>query len=172
MNDEQPHEPIYLRPSPRPLLVRVLVTLLLPAVALVLAGAPVWFFMHGDAQGWQSNVRVTVRVEPDARCRTGPPPGNPTTCDATWETGNGRVVEGQVSDRYGGSDIPTGGGTIEARIVDDELAMTGFQVVLLHWALVSPYLTGAGVGLAGLLVLGLIRFDPRWQRARTDLPDA
>ncbi len=168
-DDGLPHEPIYLRPSTRPRLVRVLVTLLLPAAALVLAGGPVWFFMHGDAQGWSDDVRVTVRVEPGATCREGPPPGNPTTCDATWVTGSGRVVEGEVSDQYGGPDVPTDGGSVDARMVDDDRALTGFHVVFLTWALVSPYLTGAGLGLALLLGLGLVRFDPRWQRPRTDL---
>lgn len=169
MSEELPREPIHLRPPARPRLARALVSLLLPAIALVFAGAPVWFFMHGDAAGWADEVRVTARVEPGATCREGPPPGNPLTCDATWESASGELIEGEVSDRYGGTAVPADGGAVAARTVAEDRALTGFHSVFLCWALISPYLTAAGVGLALIAALGLTRFDPRWQRPRTDL---
>ncbi len=87
--------------------------------------------MHGDAAGWQEGREVTVSVEPDAWCRTGPPPGSPRTCEASWPGGSG-----DVSDRYGGP-RPETGEQVTARIVGDDLTLTGYSRILL------------GVGAAG-----------------------
>jgi hypothetical protein len=156
--------PLNLRPSRRPRLVRALRAALVVGCAAVLLGAPVWVFMHGSAAGWAEDRPVTAVVAEDARCRTGPPPGEPRTCAATWGSG-----AGEVSDRYGGPP-PARGERVEARAVGDDLALTGFHPVLLGWALASPYLAVAGLLLAGGSVAGLVRHDPRWWTRRTDLP--
>lgn len=166
-------------PVQHPRLVRALLWSLVVAVSLVVLGAPVWFFMHGTASAWTDERVVTVRVPADAECRTGPPPGRPQTCDGTWTdpdlssaTDSSTLtveMEGEVSDRYGGP-APEPGGAVEARVVDEGLAFTGYQGVLLRWALVSPYVSVAGLLLGALAVAGLVRFDPRWSSTRTDLP--
>lgn len=160
MDDDRP---LNLRPSRRPRLSRWLVRVVVAGCALVLLGGPVWFFMHGAATGWQDAHEVTVSVAAGTRCRTGPPPGSPHTCAASWPGG-----EGDVSDRYGGPE-PTAGHDIEARVVADDLALTGFSRLFLGWALASPYLTLVGLGIAVLGGLGLVRLDPRWWTKRTDL---
>jgi hypothetical protein len=155
--------PLNLRPSTRPRLSRWLVRGAVGGCALVLLGGPVWLFMHGAATGWQERAEVTVVVPDDSRCRTGPPPGSPRTCEASWPGG-----EGDVSDRYGGP-RPEPGAEIEARVVGDDLALTGYSRLLLGWALAAPYLALVGLGAALLATLGLIRLDPRWWTRRTDL---
>ncbi|WP_134740182.1 hypothetical protein [Nocardioides sp. 503] len=155
--------PLNLRPSRRPLLVRVLMPVLLVGCAAVLFGAPVWLFMHGAASGWVEDRAVTAAVADDARCRVGPPPGKPTTCEATWPS-----ADGDVSNRYGGPS-PEAGEEVAARAVSDDLALTGFHPVLLAWARASPYLTVAGLVLLGAAIAALTRFDPRWWTRRTDL---
>ncbi|MFW6775892.1 hypothetical protein ACOACO_16525 [Nocardioides sp. CPCC 205120] len=170
--------PVHLRPPRRPGLVRALEAAAVLGAVLVLVGAPVWWLMHSAAQGWTDARVVEATVAEDARCTTGPPPGSPRTCEATWTPAAGAggqtdgPVEGKVSERYGG-DLPAAGGTVEARVVsdgDEPLALTGFGPVLLRWALAAPYLTGAGVLLLALAVTGLVRTDPRWASPRTDLP--
>jgi hypothetical protein len=155
--------PLNLRPSRHPRLSRWLVRATLAGCALVLVGGPVWFFMHGAAAGWQDGREVTVRVAADTVCRTGPPPGSPRTCAGTW-TGGG----GDVSDRYGGP-RPEPGASVEARVVGDDLALTGYARVLLGWGLAAPYLTLAGFVLALGAGALLVRLDPRWWTRRTDL---
>ncbi|WP_244930268.1 hypothetical protein [Nocardioides sp. W7] len=155
--------PLNLRPSTRPTLVRWLVWVTVSGCALVLLGAPVWFFMHGAATGWQQEHRVTATVGPDAECRTGPPPGSPRTCEASWPGGSG-----DVSDRYGGP-RPEPGEQVRARVVGDDLALTGYRPILLRWALAAPYLTGAGLVLGLGAGAVLVRLDPRWWGRRTDL---
>lgn len=158
--------PLNLRPSARPGLVRWLVRSVLAGCLLVLAGGPVWFFMHGAADGWRQGREVvaTVVAGPEERvCRTGPPPGSPRTCEAGWPGG-----AGDISDRYGGP-RPEPGEQVRARVVGDDLALTGYSRVLLGWALVAPYLTGAGLLLALVAGVGLVRLDPRWWTRRTDL---
>lgn len=159
-----PDRPLNLRPSRRPTLVRVLLALLLGGGILVVLGAPVWFFMHSSATGWQEDRPVVASVADDTRCRVGPPPGEPTTCAGTWSGG-----DGDVSNRYGGPP-PVPGGRIDAREVGDDLALTGYHPVLLGWALVAPYLTLVGAGSAAVAVVGLRVLDPRWWTLRTDLP--
>ncbi|MCD4524131.1 hypothetical protein [Nocardioides sp. cx-173] len=156
--------PLNLRPSRRPGLMRALVVALVAACAAVLLGTPVWVFMHGSAEGWVEDRPVTAVVAHDARCRVGPPPEEARTCAATWGSG-----EGDVSDRYGGP-APMQGERVEARAVGDGLALTGFHPVLLGWAVASPYLTLAGLVVAGGAVAGLVRHDPRWSARRTELP--
>lgn len=146
--------------DPSPPLARVLLGLLVLAVTLVLLGAPVWAFMHGSASGWTDERTVLARVAAGAECRTGPPPGDPRTCDATWRDGDA-VVEGEVSDRYGGPE-PRAGEDVEARVVGDGLAFTGYQGALLGWGLAAPYLAVGGLALGALAVAGLVRIDPRW----------
>lgn len=163
--------PGYLRPPRHPRLVRGCYALLVAAVSLLVLGGPVWFFMHGTASGWTDERVVTVRVPVDAECRTGPPPGRPLTCEALWDEAAGSTVEGEVSDRYGGP-APEPGDAVEARVVDDGLAFTGYQGALLWWALTAPYLAVAGLLLGALAVAGLLRLDPRWSSTRTDLPPA
>lgn len=155
--------PLNLRPSRRPRLVWWLVRVAAAGCALVVLGGPVWLFMHGAAAGWQDRVEVTAVVAEDARCRTGPPPGSPRTCEASWPGG-----EGDVSDRYGGP-RPEAGAEVAARVVGDDLALTGYSGFLLRWALAAPYLTVVGLAAALLAVLGLVRFDPRWWTRRSDL---
>ncbi|WP_193609427.1 hypothetical protein [Nocardioides lijunqiniae] len=155
--------PLNLRPSRRPLLVRLALPVLLVGCAAVLFGAPVWLFMHGSASGWVEDRAVTAAVADDARCRTGPPPGKPTTCEATWGS-----TDGDVSNRYGGPS-PEADEEVGARAVSDDLALTGFNPVLLAWARVSPHLTIAGVVLLAVVTAVLTRFDPRWWTRRTDL---
>lgn len=155
--------PLNLRPSSRPGLTRWLVRVVVAGCALVLVGGPVWIFMHGSAAGWQRDRAVVATVPDDARCRTGPPPGSPRTCEATWPGGSG-----DVSDRYGGP-RPAAGESVDARVVGDDLALTGYSRPLLGWALAAPYLAGVGLVLglgAGAL---LVRLDPRWWTRRTDL---
>ncbi len=159
--------PLNLRPSTRPRLVWWLVRTLVAGVVLALLGGPVWFFMHGAAAGWQEERPVVATVAADTRCRTGPPPGTPTTCEATW-TLDGRTVQGEVSNRYGGP-RPGPGDEIPARAAGDELALTGYARFLLAWALAAPYLCVAGVVVALVSAAGLRRFDPRWWTRRTDL---
>lgn len=155
--------PLNLRPSSRPRLTWWLVRVAAAGCALVLLGAPVWLFMHGAAAGWQDRDEVTVAVPEDSRCRTGPPPGSPRTCEATWPGGSG-----DVSDRYGGP-RPEPGAQVEARVVGDELALTGYSRLLLGWALAAPYLTVVGLTAAVLATLVLVRLDPRWWTRRSDL---
>ncbi|MCW2851598.1 MAG: hypothetical protein JWM84_1262 [Nocardioides sp.] len=155
--------PLNLRPSRRPLLVRVLLPVLLVGCAAVLFGAPVWLFMRGAASGWVEDRAVTAAVVDDAPCRTGPPPGEPRTCEATWAS-----ADGDVSNRYGGP-APEPGEEVAARAVSDDLALTGFNPVLLAWARAAPYLTLAGLVLLGVVTAVLTRFDPRWWTRRTDL---
>lgn len=157
--------PLNLRPSTHPVAVRWLVRLTVAGCVLVLAGGPVWFFMHGAAAGWQQSREVTATVAADTICRTGPPPGSPRTCEATWPGGSG-----DVSNRYGGPQ-PEPGDPVAARVVGDDLALTGYARLLLGWALVAPYLALAGLGLALVAGLGLVRLDPRWWTKRTDLND-
>lgn len=166
--------PVHLRAPRRPGLVRALEAVAVLGAVLVLVGAPVWWLVHSAARGWTDARVVAATVAEDARCTTGPPPGSPRTCAATWTPAGGdrESVEGTVSERYGG-DLPAAGGTVEARVVadgDDPMALTGFQPVLLRWALAAPYLTAAGVLLLVLAVAGLVRTDPRWASPRTDLP--
>ncbi|HTW15023.1 MAG TPA: hypothetical protein VMF51_07830 [Nocardioides sp.] len=158
-----PDRPLNLRPSTHPTLVRWLTWVAAIGCVLVLLGAPVWFFMHGDAAGWQEGREVTVSVEPDAWCRTGPPPGSPRTCEASWPGGSG-----DVSDRYGGP-RPETGEQVTARIVGDDLTLTGYSRILLRWALLAPYLTLVGLVLALAAAAALVRLDPRWWGRRTDL---
>ena len=167
--EDMQHEPIYLRPSRRPQLVRVLVTLLLPAAALVLAGAPVWLFMNGDARRWSDDVRVTARSS-RAPVSHRSPTGQPD--HLRFDVGS----RGRLSDRGRGQrslrrpGVPEAGGTVSARLVDDDQALTGFHGFLLHWALASPYLTSAGLGLRAARA----RTDPvrSTVATATDLPDA
>ncbi|WP_447644970.1 hypothetical protein [Nocardioides zeae] len=172
-----PALPVHLRPPDRPGLVRLLEGIAVAGVLLLLAGVPVWWFMHGTAAGWTERHVVEVSVPADATCRTGPPPGRPVTCAATWAAyDGGEPVTGEVSNRYGGEE-PRPGTTLDAREVrpagsdgSGGLAHTGYQVVLLRWALAAPYLAaGGGVLLLGAAV-GLVRHDPRWRSPRTDLP--
>lgn len=163
-----PDRPLNLRPSARPRLVWWLVRTLAAGCALVLLGGPVWFFMHGAAVGWQDGREVVASVPADARCRTGPPPGEPTTCDATWAGSGSGTVEAEVSNRYGGP-RPEPGAEVAARVTGDDLALTGYTRILLGWALAAPYLCLVGVGLALVSAAGLLRFDPRWWTRRTDL---
>lgn len=166
-------------PAQHPRLARALLWSLVAAVSLVVLGAPVWFFMHGTASAWTDERIVTVRVPADAECRTGPPPGRPQTCEGTWTdpdlssaTGSSTLtveMDGEVSDRYGGP-APERGAAVEARVVEEGLAFTGYQGVLLRWALVSPYVAVAGLLLGALALTGLVRFDPRWSSPGTDLP--
>lgn len=160
-----PDLPLNLRPSRRPLLVRTLLGVLLVGCVLVLLGAPVWLFMHGSAAGWQDGREVTASVAGDTRCRVGPPPGKPTTCEGVWSAQG----VGDVSNRYGGPP-PGPGESIAAREVGDDLALTGYHPVLLGWALAAPYLALLGLGGAACAVLGLQVLDPRWWSRRTDLP--
>lgn len=172
-----PDLPVHLRPPERPGLVRLLEGVAVLGAVLLLLGGPVWWFMHGTAAGWAEQHVVEVSVPADATCRTGPPPGRPVTCEAAWTAYDGGTpVTGEVSNRYGG-DEPRPGATLDAREVraagsdgDGGLAFTGYQAVLLRWALVAPYLAvGGGVLLVGAAV-GLGRHDPRWRSTRTDLP--
>lgn len=160
----QPDRPLNLRPSRRPTLVRVLLALLLGGGMLVVLNAPVWFFMHASASGWQDDREVAVSVAEDTRCRVGPPPGEPTTCTGAWSGG-----DGDVSNRYGGPP-PVPGERVVAREVGDDLALTGYHPVLLGWALMAPYLSLVGAGGATVVVVGLRVLDPRWWSLRTDLP--
>lgn len=162
-----PDRPLNLRPSTRPRLVRWLVRALVAGIVVALLGGPVWFFMHGAAAGWQEERSVVATVAPDTRCRTGPPPGTPTTCEATWTIGS-RTVEGEVSNRYGGP-RPAAGDEVAARMTGDDLALTGYARILLVWALAAPYLCLVGLAVALVSVAGLVRFDPRWWTRRTDL---
>lgn len=174
MSGREPHEsadpipdrPLNLRPSRRPHLVQTLHGVLLGGCLLVLLGAPVWFFMHGAAAGWQEDHDVTASVAQDTRCRVGPPPGPPTTCLGTWSEGG----KGDISNRYGGP-APGPGERVEGREVADDLVLTGFNPLLLGWALAAPYLAIVGALCAGLGALGLRIFDPRWWTRRTDLPN-
>ncbi|HEY1134741.1 MAG TPA: hypothetical protein VGE77_09210 [Nocardioides sp.] len=171
-----PDLPVHLRPPERPRLVRLLNRVAVLGAVLALAGGPVWWFMHGTAQGWADERVVLVSVSDDAECRSGPPPGDPQTCEATWTAPDGRTVTGEVSDRYGGQ-APRPGAVLSAREVrapgtegTGGVAFTGYQEALLRWALAAPYLAVTG----GLLLLGaaigLVRTDPRWGTPRTDLP--
>jgi len=157
--------PFNLRPSRRPLLVRVLLGVLLGGCLLLLLGAPVWFFMYSSAAGWQDGRAVTASVAEDTRCRVGPPPGEPTTCEGAWSGGG----EGDVSNRYGGPP-PVPGERVLAREVGDDLALTGYHPLLLGWALAAPYLALTGAIGAALAGVGLRVLDPRWWSRRTDLP--
>ncbi|CAB4735054.1 MAG: hypothetical protein F2667_14840 [Actinobacteria bacterium] len=114
------------------------------AVVLVIVGAPTWLFLWGDARGWSDASPVTVTVPAHGVCRQGPPPENADTCRAGWQVGE-RLYRGEVSDRYGGS-VPTGGGTVEARMVDSSsaFAVTGFHRPLLWLGLAAPWLVGGG----------------------------
>lgn len=162
---------MHLRDPEHPRLVRALEALAVVGVLLALLGGPVWALMHGSATGWVRDVEVVATLPEDAECRTGPPPGRPRTCEATWDA-DGRAVAGRASDRYGG-DLPALGGTTTARVVDDgaePMVFTGYHPLLLRWALASPYLAVAGAVLLAAAALGLGRLDPRWRSARTDLP--
>lgn len=166
-----PSGPGFLREPDRPGLVRLLNVLAVAGALLVLLGAPVWWQMGGTARGWSDDRTVTVSVPDDTECRTGPPPGRPQTCTASW-LDEGRSVEGEVSDRYGGR-APAAGEDVEARVVDDggpALAFTGYHPFLLRWALAAPWLTGVGLLLLAGGAAGLVRTDPRWGSSRTDLP--
>jgi len=155
--------PLNLRPSRCPRLSRWLVRATLAGCALVLLGGPVWLFLHGAATGWQERREVTAVVAADTVCRTGPPPGSPRTCAATWPGGSG-----DVSDRYGGP-RPEPGASVPARVVGEDLALTGYARLVLGWALAAPYLTVVGLGTALLSGLVLVRLDPRWWTRRSDL---
>lgn len=164
-------QPIYLRPPEHPRWVRLCTVLLTVGALALLAGAPIWWFMHETAVGWQNREEVTVTVEEDAECRTGPPPGNPRTCEATWSEAGVRVV-GEVSDRYGGQ-VPGPGESGTARVVRDgasPMAYSGYADWALLPALASPYAAVAGLLLLGGSVGALMRLDPRWRSRRTDLP--
>lgn len=166
-----PSGPGFLRDPDRPGLVRVLNVVAVVGALLVLLGAPVWWQMGSSARGWADDRAVVVTVPEDTTCRTGPPPGRPQTCTATWRDED-RVVEGEVSDRYGGPS-PDAGEEIAGRVVGDgdpALAFTGYHPVLLRWALAAPWLTGAGLLLLVGGAAGLVRTDPRWGSSRTDLP--
>ncbi|MDT9593953.1 hypothetical protein RDV89_12800 [Nocardioides zeae] len=170
------HGPVHLRPPSRPGLVRLLNVVAVLGATLLVLGAPTWWFMHGTAQGWTEDRAVVVTLEADAECRTGPPPGNPRTCEATWTDADApsdaTPTSGEVSDRYGG-DLPADGGTVQARVVSEggtPMAFAGYHGFLLQWALVAPVLAVLGAVLLLGGALGLVRTDPRWAAARTDLP--